>query len=214
LGGFTIMKQQRIASSLFLLLGIILGMMPPIAYHLISTRQPPAPISPWDSRPCRAAPSPLTCDGILPYAPGDFVAVAHGKKIPGEAACMDQREKQYHATLTDAKGNYTLTGAITLWWLPSCQSATAETTWISDEYAVPMIAELIVILPGNRWISRGQRMTTTSAKVVAFLGNSLWTTLMWIRPGASIVACGSAVSGKSTYRACTQIQQISVQPTT
>jgi hypothetical protein len=53
------MKQKRIASSLYILLGIVLGMIPPVAYHLITTQHPPAPASLWDSRPCRMDPGPF-----------------------------------------------------------------------------------------------------------------------------------------------------------
>jgi hypothetical protein len=88
------MKPQRISASFTILLGIVLGMIPPVAYHLITTRQPPAPVSFWDSRPCRADPGPLTCDGILPSAPGDLEVVTHGK-LPGNGVCVDQNSKQY-----------------------------------------------------------------------------------------------------------------------
>jgi hypothetical protein len=200
------MKQKRIASSLYILLGIVLGMIPPVAYHLITTQHPPAPASLWDSRPCRMDPGPLTCDNILPRAPSDFQALAHGK-IPGDSACIDQKSKQYQSHLKEQHGNSQF-GTITLWWLPSCQSAFAETSFISDDGNIPMSAQLVVTPPGNRWTNEQQRTTTTTAQGIEFDGYDIWTTLVWIHPGASVAACGFATSVKITYSACTPAYQL------
>jgi hypothetical protein len=196
------MKQKRLASSLFILLGIVLGMIPPVAYHLITTRHPPAPTSLWDSRPCRMAPGPLTCEDILPYAPSDFQIVAHGK-VPGNAVCIDQKSKHYQAMINERNMQI---GTITLWWLPTCQSAFAFTTNLVDLPA-QMVAQLVVVLPGNRWTNAQQRETVTTARGADFSGRALWTTLVWRYPGARIAACGAVNVGHGNYSACTPFYQ-------
>jgi hypothetical protein len=189
-------KPKRISASFYIPLGIVLGMIPPVAYHLITTRQLPVPVSFWDSRPCCADPGPLTCDGILPYAPGDLEMVRHGK-LPGNGICVDQKSKQYQAYLDNQNGNSM--SAVTLWWLPACQSAFASTEFVSDDGDTPMTAQLVVTLPGDRWTNEAQRATSA----VEFDGSLLWTTLVWIHPGASVAACGSATVIKITYSTCT-----------
>jgi hypothetical protein len=68
---------------------------------------------------------------------------------------------------------------------------------------MPMTAQLVVMLPGDRWTNEAQRTTSTVAQGVEFDGSLLWTTLVWIHPGASVAACGSAPVSKSTYSTCT-----------
>ncbi len=194
----SIALKPKSLASLYILLGIVLGMIPPVAYHLITTQHPPAPVSLWDSRPCRMDPEPLTCDGILPRAPSDFQILAHGK-IPGQAACIDQKSKHYQANIDDKYGQI---GTITLWWLPTCQSVFAYTTNLIDLPA-QMVAQVVVMLPGNRWTNAQQRATVTMAKGADFTGRALWTTLVWRYPGAQVAACGAVNVGKGSYSACT-----------
>jgi len=102
----------------FLVLGLLLGALPPVASHLLTTFQL-LPSSPWDSRPCHGHPGPDTCDGILPSAPRDLRS-SSSSPIPGSAGCIDQYAKQFSAQITDTFGHQS--GEVTLWWLPSCSS--------------------------------------------------------------------------------------------
>jgi hypothetical protein len=73
--------EYRIYPVIILLVGMVLGALPPIAYHLIVTRHAfpptvPTAASPWDSRPCAQHPSSTTCDGFFPAAPGDLLAIS------------------------------------------------------------------------------------------------------------------------------------------
>jgi hypothetical protein len=180
-----------------------MGMIPPTAYHILTTQHPPAPVSLWDSRPCHIDPGAQTCNGILPYAPYNFTAVTPGK-IPGESACIDQKSRQYQAPLVN-RGDQL--GTITLWWLPSCQSAFAIASAVTDAGDTPMEAQLILSFPGNRWTNEQYRATTTTAQGIEFDGSALWTSLVWIGPGTSVAACGSAIVLKITYSACTKTHQ-------
>lgn len=100
------MKKSTIISSLLVISGIILGMIPPIVYHLLVTPHLPLPVSLWDSRPCRAAPGPLTCDGILPHAPRDLQAITRSS-IPGDGMCIDRHSQQWSMHILDTeKGHH------------------------------------------------------------------------------------------------------------
>src|SRR5579884_4083358 len=66
-----------------------------------------------------------------------------------------------------------------------------------------MVAQVVVMLPGNRWTNAQQRATVTMAKGADFTGRALWTTLVWRYPGAQVAACGAVNVGKGSYSACT-----------
>src|SRR5215470_8257995 len=75
----------------------------------------------YDTRPCRAHPSPQTCDGSLPKAPWD-AQIAAGQD--GNEACLDGERQTLKEQPLDML--HQERGTITLFWLPPCHALYAQ----------------------------------------------------------------------------------------
>jgi hypothetical protein len=158
-------------------------------------------LGPWDSRPCAAAPGPLTCDGRLALAPEDMQNFAHPQ---GSGACFDKDSVRVTQNIVATGTSPTeILGKLSLWWFPRCQSHAAEIYLLGDEGSARLSVELHVLHPGTGPWQEDASYTAiyTSGERT---GDVVWTVLIWSPAAAvDVTACGSIIWQGKTGRNCT-----------